>query len=105
MPTQEEILILKQARLIKEMAETEGWKEFQKILEAQVATRLSIIVSPFHSLPDNSGYQGMDLAAKAAAIESVKGAVIGLRLAINLPASIIESAKEIMRESRDKEIA
>ena len=105
MPTQEEIIILKQARLVKEMAETEGWKEFVKILEAHIATRMAVIVSPFHSLPDNSGYQGMDLGAKAAAIESVKGAVIGLRLAINLPASIIESAKEIMRESRDKEIA
>src|SRR5262245_20600745 len=105
MPTQEEILILKQARLLKEMVETQGWTEFKKILEAHIATRLSIISTPFHSLPDNSGYQGMDLAAKAAAVESVKGAVIGLRLALTLPESTIEAAKEIMRESRDKESA
>jgi len=103
MLSQDEVTILKQARLIKEMTETQGWQEFKKILEAQIAMRTSILMSPFHSLPDGSGYQGMDLAAKAAALESVKGAVIGLRLALSLPDSIIESSKEIMRESRDTE--
>lgn len=103
--TPDEITILKQARLIKEMTETPGWPEFKKILEAQIATRLGIISMPFHSLPENSGYVGMDLAAKAAALESVKGAVIGLRLAITLPDSIIESSKEIMKASREQESA
>lgn len=102
MASPEEVQILKQARVIKEMEATEGWRAFADVLKAQVETRLRIIERPLHDLPHEQ-FPGMDLAAKAAAIESIKGAVIGLRLALSLPQSIIQSAAEIMRESREKE--
>lgn len=102
MASPEEVQILKQARLIKDMEATEGWKVYKEILSSQIETRLRIIERPFHDMPHEQ-FPGMDLAAKAAAVESIKGAVIGLRLALSLPASIIQSAAEIMRESREKE--
>src|SRR5512139_796103 len=102
MASPEEVQILKQARVIKEMEATEGWRTFAAVLQAQIDTRMKIIERPFHDMPHEQ-FPGMDLAAKAAAVESIKGAVIGLRLALSLPASIIQSAAEIMRESREKE--
>lgn len=99
MVSPEEVQILKQARLVKEMIETEGWKALCEVLRAQILTRELLIRRPLHDLPHEQ-FPGMDLASKAAAVEAIKGAVIGLNLALSLPESIINSANEIMAESK-----
>ena len=76
MANKEEIQILKQARLFKDMIETDGWKELVKVLEAQIAAREEVIHCPIHALPQHFIAASTDLASKAAAIESAKGAVI-----------------------------
>lgn len=101
MPSPEEIQVLKQARVFRDMVLSEGWKEYVKILEAQIMTREEVIHCPLHSLPPHFVNPSTDLASKAAAVESVKGAVIGLRTAIYTPTATIESAKEIASRSKD----
>lgn len=103
MPTPEEVQILKQARLFKDLVDTEGWKALVEVLQAQIATREAIVLTPLHALPPNSVPAETDLASKAAALEVFKGAIIGIRLALNTPKATIESAADIARESRDKE--
>lgn len=100
MPSPEEVQLLKQARLLKEIVDTPGWREYESILRAQIATREAIVLSPLHALPANSVPQETDLASKAAAMEMFKGAIIGLRLALETPKATIESASDIAQESR-----
>jgi hypothetical protein len=101
MPSVEEIQILKQARVFRDMVATDGWKEYCKILEAQIAAREEVIHCPLHSLPPHFVPPESDLASKAAAVESAKGAVIGLRAALHIPTATIESAKDIADRSKD----
>jgi hypothetical protein len=90
--------ILKQARLFRDLVATEGWREYVKVLEAQISAREEIIHLPLHALPPHFVPPGTDLASKAAALESAKGAIIGLRLAIHTPVATIESAHEIAKK-------
>jgi hypothetical protein len=101
MPNKEEIQILKQARLFRDMVATEAWLEYVKVLEAQIAAREEVLHIPLHSLPPHFVPPSTDLSSKAAAIESVKGAIIGLRTALNTPTATIESAREIAKTSKD----
>jgi hypothetical protein len=99
----EEAYILKQARLFRDMIASAPWQEFVRVLDAQIATRLKLVESPLHDLPETVISKGADLAARAAVMESIKGAVIGLRLARSLPESTISAADDIMHESREQE--
>lgn len=95
MPTQataEEVEVLKLARLFGELMRTEGWKAYCDLLEEQIKARLDGVLQPLHTV----GFDGVgDLAGKAAAMESLKGAINGLRLAKELPSMTMAHADEI----------
>lgn len=102
MPSESEVAVLKQARVFRDMLETEGWKEYTKILSAQINAREEVIHCPIHALPPTFVSQDTDLASKAAAVESAKGAIIGLKVALTIPSITIESAKQIAESSKEK---
>ena len=79
------------ARLMGEMMATEGWKEYIKIIEEQIKTRELILLTPSHELPQQVGF---DYVARAASQECIKGALIGLKLARDMPSAIIADAKD-----------
>ncbi len=93
----EERDVLKCARLFRDLIATEGWIEYQKMLDAQLASRSRILATPLDALPSGE-FQQMDFVAKAAKMESVKGAIIGLTLARSLPELTIQSASDIVKE-------
>jgi hypothetical protein len=103
MPNADDVQILKQARVFKDMIETEGWKAYAQVLEAQIMAREEVLHCPIHALPPHFVNPSTDLASKAAALESAKGAIIGLRIALRTPFATIESAKEIAKSSKDTE--
>ena len=70
-----EVQVLRVSRLMQDMSQTEGWKEYEKILQAQIADRLRILAQPLHTLPNDLG---LDFLGRAAQLESVKGAIIAL---------------------------
>lgn len=96
--------ILRQGNLLKEFLDTPGWKEYARILEEQIVTREKLLQLPIIELwPQELNGVRLDFVTKAAAQESIKGAIIGLRAALSLPASIVEHASEIRKEARTGE--
>lgn len=91
--------ILRRSRLMKELLDHPAWKEYVAIQEAQIKTREIIIRTPLSDLPE--ALRSLDFMSRAAAMESIKGAIIGLTLARDTPQSIIAHAKEIVREHSD----
>ena len=92
------------ARLMGEMVATDGWKEYMKILAEQIATRERMIAAPLHDLQPapiaargqdtQVVFSAMDFTTRSVALECVKGALIGLKLARDMPSIIIADAKD-----------
>lgn len=98
MPSPEEVQLMKQARLFKDLVDTPGWQELVKVAEAQIKAREVLILAPMHEI--NGSVPGeTDLASKAAARECFKGAIIGIRTIIGTPQATIDSVAEMQRES------
>lgn len=101
---QEEIEVLRQARYLRDLVESPGWKEYLKILEAQIKFREGLIMLPISVLEQASAdFKGMDYQSKQAQLESIKGALIAIKLCRDLPQHTIEAAQEIVRDHRDGE--
>lgn len=82
---------------MKDLIRTEAWSEYQKVLDEQIAQREKIIQTP---LSESLGiFTGMDFNTRAVHVEVVKGALIALRLARNLPTTIINHANDIRAEN------
>lgn len=89
--------ILKLADVMRDFRLTEGWKEFEKVLDQQIRLREVIVQSP---LSENiTAFAGMDFTTRAVHVESVKGALSALRTVRNLPATIIDQATDIRKSN------
>lgn len=93
--SKDEVVLLKQARELEEMMNTPGWKTYVGIISEQLQVRQNLMVLPGSSLPESNGWDGM---TRYGALEHVKGAYMGLRLALSTPQTIVNEAKEL----RDK---
>jgi hypothetical protein len=100
---EEETAVLRQARHLRDMVESEGWKVYLQILDVQIATRESLIMLPMSVLSQASEeFKGMDYQSKQAQLESIKGALIALRLCKAIPQTTIEQARDIARDHGDR---
>ena len=99
-PAKQEEEILKLAGLMRELVTQPAWIAYVQTLRAQVSDRQRLLQAPLHeaSVKQGDGTLVQDFVAKAAVMETVKGAVIGLELAIRLPSSIIDHANSIRKE-------
>lgn len=95
----EEKEILRWATAMKDLLGTEGWKTFEEIVKRQIDTRQMLLVTPLSaSVP---AFAGMDFTTRAAHLETIKGAIIGLRLALDTPPAIIKQATDIRSEATE----
>jgi len=92
---EDERQIVRQGRLFRELLESPGWKEYEKLIASHIASRQRELDAPI--LVKDEKFQMMDAGTKLAIGESVKGAIIALRLALAIPAATVEQAKEIAR--------
>lgn len=100
----EETEVLRQARHLRDLLEHPAWKEYVKILEAQIALREQILLLPMAALSSaSSEFQGMDYQSRLAHLESIKGALIGLRLCRDLPQTTVDQARDIVRDHGEPE--
>lgn len=83
---------IEQGELMSVMMATEGWKELQRIGEAQVRLREGIVLLPSHEWPEGSP-----------SLEFLKGALYGIRLIISTPARIVQQATELRHEKQDED--
>lgn len=97
----DETHVLRLSRLFDDMTSTEGWKEYEKVLRAQIKDRELLVGIPIST--DNPAFAGMDFTTRVAAVEVIKGALIGLNLALSLPSATMKHAKDIVTEHSPKE--
>jgi 3-dehydroquinate synthase class II len=82
--TDEERELLQQARLMKDIFGSKAWAVYSSILESQIKAREAILL-------DSEPGQLSELKA-----EQIKGARLGLRLALDTVTLIIEDAKDLV---------
>ena len=99
--SEEEQAIVRQGRLFREMIESAGWKEYEKLLLSHIESRRRELDAPI--LVKDDRYLAVDAGTKLAISESIKGAIIALRLAIALPSATVEQARELTRTSPNDE--
>lgn len=88
--------ILRLSKNMQDLVATEGWREYEKVIKLQIADRERLVTVPLSSaIP---AFEGMDFTTRAAHVEVVKGALIGLRLALDLPSATIKHASDIRAE-------
>lgn len=104
--------LLRLGNALDELVNSKGWLALKELLDAQIETRKKVVLTPFHDLnmPTFMNEAGMPVASKATdaesrilAVESIKGAIIGLSIAMSLPHDIINDAKEIRAKRESKE--
>lgn len=92
----EEREILRLSGVFEGMANTEWWGEYRKILLAQIETRERLVLLPLSER--NSAIEGIDFQTRAASQETIKGAIIGLRLALAIPDLTMKHASDIVAD-------
>lgn len=94
--TPEERSVLALAREFRDMVETKYWQEYCRILDAQISDREMLLLLPVSE--KHPKFDGMDFQTRAVSLETIKGAVIALRLAKAIPHATIEHAKAIISD-------
>jgi hypothetical protein len=111
--SKDEIAFLRDTRDITDMMNTPGWKVYSRILEAQIQSRMDLIMKPGHDfdkLETQMGPNGpvavsvqMDGVTKYGALEHIKGAYNGLKLALTTPQTMVDEANRLRNTSPDEE--
>lgn len=97
--------MLREAREIRDMLASPGWKAYERIVREQLAIRFEQVMKPGHDFSQTQTVPGptgpevritpLDGMSRYGAIENIKGAYIGLRLALSLPTSILQEADRL----------
>lgn len=74
---------------MKDLIGTKMWETYTKIIESQIATREAIIL-------DNPASLASDPMVRLLEIEQIKGARLGLKLALSTPQQIIDDTKAMI---------
>lgn len=113
--TAEERQILKQGREFSDLVGSPGWKAFEALIQAHIATRERIILLPITEVAPKHisgvgadgqpqvGEAPWDFYTRAASLEVIKGALIGLKLSLSLVTTTMQQAKEIADQHSKKE--
>lgn len=83
----------KAGRLFAEMVETEAWRTYEQILQAQIENMLDQLSRGV--LKGTQEFLMMDAGSKLAVHEALKGLVNGVKLALSIPPTTIEEAKRL----------
>lgn len=95
--SKDEIEILKASREIGDMLNLPAWKRYESYINEHIAARYGMLTQPAQALDANRvpGESRMDGVSLFAASECIKGAIIGLKLALSLPRTILDHAQEL----------
>lgn len=87
----EERRVLRLRRAMEDLTSSAAWKEYESIIKSQIAVREHTILNE----PASNG-SPTDPLGRLLGLETIKGALIGLKLALSTPQTIIAEAKEII---------
>jgi len=94
---EEDRRLLKMKRAMDDFYGTPGWKVFAELVEAQIKEREKIVLQQ-----DIEG--GMEPIVMLLRLERVKGAIMGLKLALENPRLIIEQGQAILTAHRNARV-
>lgn len=95
-PSKEDLEDLKKFRALRDMMNTEGWKLYEKLLRAHLEAKRDAALKPISPeiLPDQT-IRWPDGVTQVLLGEANKGAIIGLRLALELPRGIVTQGEAL----------
>lgn len=96
---------VKVGRAIQAMMRTEGWTHYERLLKYHVEQKKRDVLLPFDLKQDGKAKEGVLFGAWDALLagEAHKGAIMGLTLALGLPASIIANMESILSRYESSE--
>lgn len=103
--SKEDIDEIKVGRALEAMMATEGWRHYTRLLQLKIDEQASRILRPF-SLEQSEKAQASILYGALDhffSSESIKGAVMGLRLAASLPSGIISNMRDVLSRAHGDE--
>lgn len=92
----EERRVLRLRRAMEDLTASPAWKEYEAILQSQIKVRENAILNE-----PAAGQGPTDPLGRLLGLETIKGALIGLKLALSTPQTIIAEAKEIVAARKD----
>lgn len=98
-PTKSDKEDLRVGKALEAMLHTDGWKIYQKLLEGHLRQKTSAALSPIAPIvqPDHTVIMP-DGVTHVLLGEAAKGAIIGLRLALELPHGIVTQMKDLHQQ-------
>lgn len=91
-PSKEDLADLKVGRELSELILHPGWKHYERLLSVKLKEQETNALTPLHFRRD---LEGLDGVSRVLLGESAKGAIIGLRLALDIPHGIIRQMNEL----------
>lgn len=96
--SKEDIDDIRVGRALQAMMATEGWQHYTRLLNSKIADQTARILRPFTIEQQEKAtaqvlYSAVDHFVSS---ESVKGAIMGLRLAVSLPSGIISNMEDLL---------
>lgn len=91
MPTKEDAELMQAGRDVQDMLNSPGWKAYRKVLQFHYEAKIAEALAITSQLETNP-------MARVLSRESANGAVLGLKLALELPQVIIKSGEETRAE-------
>lgn len=100
--SKEDIDDIKVGRALQTMMATEGWQHYTRLLNSKIADQVSRILRPFSIEQSEKAtaqvlYSAVDHFVSS---ESIKGAIMGLKLASTLPAGIISNMEDLLSRAK-----
>lgn len=91
-PSKEDLADLKVGRELGELILHPGWKHYERLLSTKLKEQETYALTPLHLRLD---LERLDGVSKVLLGEAAKGAIIGLRLALDIPHGIIRQMNEL----------
>lgn len=103
--TKEDVQDLKLAESMRDLINSPSWRVYEQLLQTHIDAKLNALLQPLHPRLSHAGDFVLDDGVAHVLVgEGAKGAIMGLRLALSLPTSIVAGAEQI-RKSLDPKSA
>ena len=94
--------MLKLGTAFKDLIEHPAWKRYEEITKSQIAVRQQIVATPLGKVSAEA-LPGVDFMERVAGMESIKGTLYGLQLALDTVHNTIATADDLRQTLTPKE--
>lgn len=96
-PSKEDLADIKLGQEMEDLINTPGWKIYSAILQKHIDNKIRDAFLPVHQREGSLGQQ-IDGVTQVLLAEASKGAIIGLRLALEIPSGIVAGSQTLRKK-------